>query len=793
MIKPEQLLPSEQKDADWYKENARYWNVTIPLISTEKIEKRLEKACGKIDIKDYKHVTNPFNTSSQKNMPAKMQNVDIISPIFKQLVGEFIKRPIEGIAFNKNSDLLKQKNKLKHELILESLQQKATNKLIELGLFVPNQTDENGQPINPPMTPEMIEKEVSGVVDKKTEYLQGLLDYLYNTNQLGIVFKEIFYFYASAGIGLSYKDIINGNIEYRMVKPRGFGYIASDGVRYIEDSEAIKVNYYRSYSDLIAMFDGYEDFTEDIKKDLKTKSVYGANQGSGFYEIFSKHFFGSTYPNRHNIETNSAPVDRHLVTHIQWKSLTKIYRVYTKDEFGDDTYVDYDDRYVPLETDVYDERTCTDRHEVFIINNKHIIGGKQVEFSRGDFENPNICPASYNGVLVQSYLDDVNTIIDTLDVYQSSYNVIKYIIQKTINKNKDKIAAVPLSLLNGFKDTSKDVVSVMNEDGTLVNKQTNNSTYSAIAESLYFADATQFLFIDDSELTYDKAQVAATLLKQIDLGLGNYIEYLYNYALQIKEEAYETVGFNKGRRAATEERTAVYNAQQGQYVGALLTEELFEDFRLFMEKELLGIVDIGEFLYSNGLKATFVKPDYEIANLDIPPQGLSNANIGISVKVGGKTREDFELFKNQVMQMGGNNIPISTIGKIMSKSQNFDSLIRELEAKENEMMQGQQAAEQAKNDLEARKLDLETRKLDIEERKVEGELEIKAAQLGIQASPQDNSTEFLKIANEANKNNQDALFKLGDLTVNKEKQATERYKADISLQVARENKVGEKS
>jgi hypothetical protein len=43
MIKPEQLLPSEQKDADWYKENARYWNVTIPLISTEKIEKRLEK------------------------------------------------------------------------------------------------------------------------------------------------------------------------------------------------------------------------------------------------------------------------------------------------------------------------------------------------------------------------------------------------------------------------------------------------------------------------------------------------------------------------------------------------------------------------------------------------------------------------------------------------------------------------------------------------------------------------------------------------------------------------------
>lgn len=788
MIKPEQLLPSNQKDELWYKNNALYWNATIPLLPVDKINKRLDKASGKIDSKDYTHITNPFNSKQEKSMPAKLENVDIISPIFKQLIGEFIRRPIEGIAFNKNSDLLKQKQKLKHELILESLQQRATNKLIELGLFVPNQTDEQGQPINPPLSPEYIEKEVSNLVEKKTEYAQGLLDYIYNNNQLSLEFKEIFYYYAATGIAISYKDVVNGNIVYKLIKPRGFGYIASDGVRYIEDSEAVKVHYYRSYTDLVAMFDEYEDFTEDIRTDLKNKSVYGANQGSGFYEIFSQHYYGNSYPNRHDVETNSSTLDRHLITHIQWKSLTKIYRVYTKDEFGDDMFVDYDDNYIPLDTDVYDTRICTERHEVFIINNKHIIGGKPVEFGRGDYENPNICPCSYNGVLVQSYLDDVSTIIDTLDVYQSTYNVLKYVIQKTINKSKDKIASIPLSLLNGFKDTSKDVRQIMDKDGTMVDIKTNDSTYSAIAESLYFADATQFLFIDDSELTPERAQVASQLLRQIDLGLGNYIEYLYNYALQIKEEAYETIGFNKGRRAATEERTAVYNARQGQYVGTLLTEELFEDFRLFMEKELLGIVDLGKFVYNNGLKATFTKPDYELTSLEIPPLGLSNSNIGITVKVGGKTREDFETFKAQVMQMGGNNLPLSSIGKIMSKTQNFDSLIRDLEAKEQEMSQMQQQSQQVLNDLERQKLELETRKVDIEEKRVNGELEIKAASVGLQALPKENGTEMIKIANENSKNQQDSLLKLGDLQLKHESEATKRYVADTNFKIAKENK-----
>jgi hypothetical protein len=784
IFKPEQHIPTNQKNPDWYRDNAFYWNRAIPIIPHDKLQRRLDLAVGKLKEVDYSYVTTPYG-QYLGNMPAKLRNYPIIPTILEQLVGEFLKRPIEGLAFNKNSNIKIVRQEVQHKLIVEHLQQKFVNKLIESGLYVEGQTDEQGKPIQPPITAEKINEEVSSIVDELSESSQAILDYLLNTTDILTILKEIFYFYTIQGIGLSYKDIVNGVLTYRLIRPREFGYLSSPHVRFIEDAEATKVTYYRSYSDLIAMFDGDEEF-DKIKNDLKSQSYFTSKGLMGFPQIFMSNFYGANISRHHN-ESGTLGVDTHTVTHIQWKSLTTIYRVYTIDEFGKKTHIDYDDRYIPLEGEEYEKKIVNDRHEVYIINNKYIVGGKQIEFSRGLFDNPNYCPGSYNGVLVKSYLDESVTIVDRLETFQIDYNIIKYIINKTINKNKDKIASIPLSLINGFKSKKGNVETVV-EEGVIKTVKTD-SKKSHVAESLYFADATQFLFIDDSELSYNQAQVAGQLLKQIDLGLGNYIQYLYEYAERIKEEAYDSVGFNRYRRAATGERDAVYNMQQGQLVGSLITEELFEDFRLFIEKEFLGLLDLALNLYQDNLTGSYYNlSDYSEVAINVLTKGLSISNIGIVVKSGGRTKNDFEQFKQAVIQRGGSDVPLSHVGKIMSASQNFNKMIKELAIMEKQAGQANGAAQEFENMIKQKELELKKEELDNKKEIEKDKLKLEAAKLNIETSEDSSIDSIINHNKDVNDKAIDNQFRLAELALKKEELATKRKESEEKIAVARINK-----
>lgn len=780
--KPEQLISSSERTPEWYADNGRYWMEHISIINTELMELREAKACGEIKEMDYKFVTNPYGDliQNEKQLPAKLKNIDIIKPIVNQLIGEFLKQNIEPLVFNKNSDIHSAKKDMKNKMVVEATNQEFLNILIGLGLYVPGQTDEQGQPIQPPMSPEKIEEAISNVVDEHAINGQYKLDYIYNTKNIKDVLKEVFYFYATTGLGLVYRDIINDDIVYKHKRPIDFGYVKQHDTKYIEDSIAVKALYKVQYSDLAVMFQGNEEF-EKIKDEIKIR-VDNYTKGFSFEKAWQQNF----YRNRHIANNNEGELRREqcILTHIQWKSSAKIYRKYIQEPDGTTTFIDLDDRYIPSPDDVIEERVCRESHEVYCINGQHFVGGQVLQHSRADFNNPNESKFSYNGVFIQSYLENVRTIIDGLDPYQEAYNIVKYLIQKKINKNKGKIATIPLSLLNGFKDNS--VKAQINEEGVM--ESITMETNSPIGESLYFADATEFLFIDDADLDPQQAQVAATLLKSIDLSLANEIEYLYNYADRIKEDAYEYVGFNRFRRGNAEQRDAVYNARQGEATGSLMTQELFEDFRLFTEKEFGCILDMCNFLYKDGLKGQYFNSDYEEHNIDIPPVGLSNANLGIVVRSGGKDKENFEYIKQNIQAMTQNGYTPYMLATLLSKSSNFDKMRKELKKLEDENNQRTQQAQESLNQIERDKLQLERDRLALDREKVNGELQIKAFVAGMTSQDKTNPLDMIKLMNDNNKNDFDNLFKLGQLKQGALDAKVEMYKADKTLEVARENK-----
>lgn len=780
MRKPEQL--DIKKDAKWYADNGRYFNENIELIKTNKIERRLSIASCDLKEIDYEYVTNPYgDLIDKKDLPAKLKNIDILSPIINQLIGEYLIRPIEPLVYNKNSDLNSKRMQLKHQLTVETVQQQFVNTLIQMGMYVPGQTDEEGKPIQEPMSYEKINEKVTNVLDEHTINGQYRLDYVFNTKNIKSELKSIFYYYFAAGIGLSYRDIVDNDIVYKLIKPKDFGYMKADGIRFIEDSLAVKSVNKIQYSDLLVLFQDDEEFNK-IKDDIKTN--ISRNIPYSYESIFNHNFYGrdASVENIGELEK-----DEVYLTHIQWKGLSYMYRKYITEPTGRRIHIDLDERYEPLEGEDIEKRIVVTPYEVYVINDRYYVGGKEIEHSRGDFDNPNYCKLSYNGIEVQSYLDRASTIIDKLDQYQKDYNIIKFVIHKKILKNKGKLTSMPLSLLNGFKETK--VQKQRDSEGREFIEVKTNKTKSAVAEALYFADATEFLIIDDSELDYARAQIASTLLKSIDLSLANEIEYLYNYAARIKEEAYEYIGFNRGRRGNTQEREAVYNTKNGQQTGQLMTEELFEDFRLFQDSEFSALLDLANYLYKDGLKGQYLTSDYMEHLIDVPPVGISSASLGVLCRSGGKDKENFDILKENIQAITQNGYTPYMLATLLSKSSNFDKLRMELKKLEEEQANRQAAAQQELNAIEARKIDLEQQKIDIEKLKVIGELQLGSAKLGIEVNTQGgNSGEIIKLINENSKANTDNMFKLADLKLKAAKLETDKYKADRQFDIAKENK-----
>ena len=741
MIRPKQRLTEKEKDKDWRESNLRFWNYRANLqISQNQDLKLLYRiAAGLHEEVDYSYVTNPLN-SKYNDYPAKLRNFDIISPVFMQLLGEFIGRPCDPIVVAKNSDIEAVKQQESISQIFNSLQTAFVNGLIKQGIYVPGQVDEQGNPVEEPQHPELIKRKVDSMKDFKAIMGQNALDYIRDHQRLDEQDRTLFYDFIVGNLFISYKTIRGDDVIREICHPHNFYYFASSSVNYIEDAEAVKYVHFMSIPEVVDTFRDVEGFTEDMLDDLEARPSTGSGIG----------FVGDAIENENGYYSVLIPV-----VHIQWTSLCKIGERVVIDELGGVSIDEVDEDYKPIEGEQVNWTWVNQKREGWIINGRHYLGGYELKIQRGSITNPNSSKNSYNGKIFMSRGLRSVPLAARLMPYQESYNIIKYQIQKTINKNKDKISVIPLGLITTGKE------------GFDVDK------------ALYYMDAMSTLFIDESA---ENAQVALQALKSIDLSLGNYIQWLYNYATQVKEEAYELVGFNRFRRSQTQASDAVYNVQQGQYTASLITEEWFKEFEEFREREYQGLIDLSKFAYSNGKKAAFIRNDSEAVYLKINPEDYCELEFGISVKNGGETKRNLDLLKAQATQFAQNQVKPSAVGKILNSKNNVSKLIEELELMEDEMMQQQQQAQQQAMEMEQAKLESEMQKhkdeIDLGYYKVNMEALTSQSQQTSSVTGEtpliDNSLEIQKLMVEREKSIRD--------------NQTKKYVADQQFKIAKENR-----
>jgi hypothetical protein len=672
LIRPKQkVLQGVKNTKDWKHNNIRYWGskCNATFFNFKDMLVLFKTAAGILDESDYTYITNPLNTTDPKlkGYPAKMRNLDIVSPNIMMLMGELIDRFFNPVVVILNSDVKNQKLEKDYEIIKNYLKQEFINGLVSDGLLPQEQAVEQSQ--------QKLEKELSK--DYKNELAiigQNALEYIMSFNEVLRIRRKTFYDFIVCSRFFTYRDICNEDLDYEYVSPFELSYLASPNVDFVEDAQAVRKRVKMTINQIIDKFREHPDFTKEIIDDLELNisSIGGAGFSLNAPDLTQQ--FNSVFLTN-NLHSST---DGTGVEHIQWTSMKLMKKVEGTNIDGSKYIEEYDESYIPLEGEKVTDIWVNSKHEGYIINDKWVLGGEALEYQRGNINNPSKCKNSYNGRIFGNNYVIPQSIVQKGLIYQIKYNTVHYLMEKTLAKNKDKITIFPMGLVpekEGF-----DMFTTM-----------------------YYADAHGFLFIDE---TSEKAIAALQYMKVLDMSLGNYIQQSYQILQQIKQDWDDSVGVNRQRKGAMLASDGKGVSEQAEYRSAVMSEEFFMQHEEAIIKDIQCLVDLSKVAWQHGKKASFLNSNSKEVMLEIDPTVYSGLDLGVFVKNSKKEQQKIQAFQSQVGTIAQQTQNFSMLGKILD-STNMAELIKDMEELENKLNEQQQAQQETENKLEAARLESE--------------------------------------------------------------------------------------
>ncbi len=644
----------------WYSDRCQHNSV-----QREKAKKYLALASGAKTDSEYTYVLNPTADKKKTNYPAKLHNFPIILPIMRQLQGEKAGRNFEPLVLAVNSDVDNTRQNFLRDGILQTTHQTFVNALIKQGMFVEGQMDEQGQPIQEPQHPDEIRKQAQNLPDTMSIMGQRAIEYIKQDQNVVSNLRRCWHHFLSTTHCVTFRGVQHDNVKHYACNPIFFDYFANSTEKFVDKMEAQRYITDFTYSDLVDVFGEMDDAKEMLKK-LKDDTTGNSKPGRSFFQTYVQNQTGQLPV----ISPPEATGVTFSVEHIQWTGLIKL-KVLNLD--GEVVYLDED--YKPLPGEECRTIWVNQKFEVYRVADEYTIGGQVLEDQRGDMDNPSDCRSNYGGYVFN--LGDgmlQQGIVEQLAAYQHAYNATKWKLQSLINKYKGKKTIIFKSMLVDDADSQWRWDKVFD-----------------------LADAIDFLVLDDSN-----PQITALVqgIKDINPGDAQQIQLVMNHCEQIKIEAEELVGFNRFRKGNTQASDGVGNAQQGEYVGSLITELYFQEFADFERSEYEALLYYSKRAWKKGKKATYMRSDAEIALLDVNPDNIgtySDANFACFVVGTGEAKRNLEILKQQAQAFVQNGLGASSLAKILKPGKTFASIQESLEEDERRL----QAQEQAKQDQEA--------------------------------------------------------------------------------------------
>lgn len=637
----------------------------------------------------YKKTLNPYNSQIEKytRFPATMRNYDIMKPIIRRYVGEYIKNPHEFIVTANNPEVMMGRDaKLGQEIMRraeEALAQRIQQSYQE---FVQGGNNPEEFDVNQQLDIEgFVEEFKQNYVDEVSAQGAEILQVIDNITDSLALYSQAYAEFVSFGECYTYSDVRGDQLIKKVVSVRDAFPVPNDS-KYVEDFDMFAERMMMTKQQII---DNFADYLS--KKDIDYIDDYyryatGAETDKGaltwdyfkglYYDVCGK------FTKNEVIRLENRNLARELsgnlfpVWHVVWRGEVKQgILTYSDGAFVTQRIVDEDYQFNPATGDIDLEWVWKPQvfESVRIGSREYGIypyKARAIAYNRGG-------KLPYNGLV--EFLPGFGkfSIIDTVLPYQIFRNIIMYHRELTIAKNKMNILIMAKSLLGKYPE---DTIYKMAADGVL--------------------------YVDDDD---DAGMVKANAVRVLQAGVNDYIIQLGQIAEEAKQAAMEAVDMTPqryGEIANSAGKGVTQEAVMRGSMGSVIIEYMFDIMR---EHDYQRDMDYTKLAWIDGLRTSYRTADGNIGYLSLDVNSHIYANYLITCKNSIKEREKLNQFKelafsaaqNGDLQSAAAAIDGENIAQIKKLIDKFADAQRQ---HESEMEQMKQQAQQMLQEFELRKI-----------------------------------------------------------------------------------------
>lgn len=631
----------------------------------EEINKLFAAVEGVIDFKEYKAIFGSTNQDSGADTDfiykSKLQNHNILMGIAKLLIGEFGTRSheYEVVNLNPNDDISRA---TALNMVIKEWHKKKV--LMEFQKVTGMQPSEE----NPMPELDKVVNEFNASFNDSTLIKgQEALDFIRFYCSIDFKLTEAFYDYVVTGGCVTYKDVINNEVVYEHI-PRNQLFVVNmkEGSPFVEDAEVhIRRRIMSPYAILEML---QEDLEEEQIKSFQQEVNNGFSEYKANYVTTGRNggMAGNNYIN--SKIPMSAYTDGIEVFHVVYTSYKDVYILTYIDEFGMEQEKEVTAEY-DLLPDLGDISISKEWYTCKIQGYKvmdYFFKCGEVPFDRSDVDSKGNLKSCYNGIISRTRIGEINSIIKEGLVYQRTINVLKFSMEKLINKNKDKVLVMPYGLVPRSKGIST-------------------------SKQAYHMDATSVLWIDEAA---PNASFAAQMIKSIDMSLNGIIAEISSLVIQTKNEYWEAIGMNAQRYSDVSQYAGKATTEQAIVRSAIITYDLVSSFDKMVEKDYQGLLDISKGAWINGVKEPYIYSDSSrgIFEMNIDDANYhASSNYNVFVKDATTNTRGIEAMRSFAGSMLQNGASASAVSKMYTT--NSTSKVSVLLEKMEKMQQ--MVAEQA--------------------------------------------------------------------------------------------------
>jgi len=677
---PRQRLPREEKDQEW-KEDVIDSIIGLSTfdrpysVTDSDLKKAYEYYNGVVDDSDYTHVTKPYG-KKRENFPAKLQNYNIIKPVIDLLKGEKARRPFDFTTKVLNDDVVTRKSEEKKQKLFHNLMQHFLAELEAQGVPI-----EDLSPDEMPPPPDDVEEAFEqDYRDQRAITGQKALNYLVET--LGVerqLVEKGWHHWLVAGVVATLRNAGMNEVEYEVLNPLNIDWDKSPDSDFIEDGQWAVHRRRSTVSDVIDSF--YDELTDEEIDQLE--------KGEKDYSTPFISYRDADQDERHD-NNNGRMVE---VMEVYWKSMKQVGIATYEDEMGLLQEKTVDEGYEPSEGEEVEWYWVNEVWQGYRIDEDIYKRVEPLEVQRRDKDNISECKLPINGRRY-SDINAPNISLAQLGIpYQITYNIYKFRLANAVAKSKDMIAQLDINLVPDEWD---------------------------LDTWFYYMDATGIAFTDYSKEELNISPQHQTVLDMTVQVIQDYIALLE----AILDEWERLSGVSAQRQGIIAPYETQGGSEQAIVQSSYITEDYFNKYANFEERELNAILDYSKSAWVNGKSASLVLPDKSQEIIQIDGLEHMESEYGVVVSNSGEDIQATERLKTLAQSMMQNGVPLSDVIDILDANSlsGIKDKIKKAEKSREELAKAQQEAENQQKQAE---LQIEQMKLQADQRQEEMERQTK--------------------------------------------------------------------